>query len=94
MTEVIDACEHLLASRRFEELTMEDIAQTARIQVGAKLRQLMPQLSRRRALEQGRMVSMVMGVLIDNLVYLPAAAQKTLRRETYDMLSRYVGLAR
>lgn len=182
VTDVIDACEHLLASRRFEDLTMEDIAQTAKtqvgslyhffpdktavvvtvlerilmdegavfeltpadarrsfgdylvalearmvsvwrshgslldlyfafqrhplvwkltlaqrqrtaIQVGAKLRQLKPEISRRRALDQGRMVSMVMAVLIDNLVYLPAAAQKTLRRETYHMLSRYIGIA-
>lgn len=66
--------------------------QRAAILVGAKLRQLKPRISRRRALEQGRMIAMVMGVLIDNLVSLPAAAQKTLRRETYDMLSRYVGL--
>jgi AcrR family transcriptional regulator len=183
VTEVLDACERLLANRRFEDLTMEDIARSAKIQVGslyhffpdktavivtvlerilldegsvfdvtpadarrdfvdyiaalearmisvwrshgslldlyfafqrhplvwkltlaqrhrtaiqvgAKLRQLMPKLSHRRALEQGRIVSMVMGVLIDNLVFLPEAAQRTLRRETYDMLSRYVGLAR
>ncbi len=183
VTDVMNACEHLLASRRFEDLKMEDIACAAKIQIGSlyhffpdktavvvtvlerilmdegsvfepqpadarrdfvdyiaalesrmvsvwrshgqlldlyfafqrhpliwkltltqrqrtaiqvgtKLRQLMPQLSRRRAIEQGRMVSMVMGVLIDNLVYLPAAAQKTLRRETYDMLSRYVGFAK
>ena len=183
VTDVLDACEHLLASRRFEDLTMHDIAQFAQIQVGSlyhffpdktavvvtvlerilmdegaafeltsadarrsfgayltalearmvtvwrshgtllelyftfqrhplvwkltlaqrqrtaiqvgvKLRQLKPRISRRRALDQGRMVSMVMGVLIDNLAYLPAAARKKLRCETYDMLSRYVGLAR
>lgn len=67
--------------------------QRAAILVGAKLRQLKPRMSRRRALEQGRMIAMVMGVLIDNMVSLPAAAQKTLRRETYAMLSRYVELA-
>ena len=67
--------------------------QRAAVLVGAKLRQHKPRISRRRALEQGRMIAMVMGVLIDNLVSLPAAAQKTLRRETYAMLSRYVELA-
>lgn len=66
--------------------------QRAAILVGAKLRQLKPGIPRRRALEQGRMIAMVMGVLIDNLASLPAAAQKTLRRETYEMLSRYAGL--
>lgn len=65
--------------------------QRAAVQVGAKLRQLDPRISRRRAVEQGRMVGMVMGVLIDHLVFLPAADRRQFRRETYDMLSRYVG---
>lgn len=67
--------------------------QRAAVQVGAKLRQLDPTISRARALAQGRMVGMVMGVLIDHLVYLPAADRLQFRRETYDMLSRYVGSA-
>lgn len=67
--------------------------QRAAVQVGAKLRQLDPTISRARALAQGRMVGMVMGVLIDHLVYLPAADRRQFRRETYDMLSRYVGSA-
>lgn len=33
---------------------------------------------------------MVMGVLINNLVYLPVVARKPLRRETYDMLRPYL----
>lgn len=67
--------------------------QRAAILVGDKLRQLKPQLARRRALAQGRMIAMVMGVLIDNLASLPVAAQKTLRRETYEMLRHYTDLA-
>lgn len=179
VTDVLDACERLLARRRFEALTMEDIAQAAKIQVGSlyhffpdktavvitvlervladeaaafqlnesdlklsfaaylaelesrmmavwrnhgalldlyfayqrhplvwkltlaqrqstadqvsvKLRQLQPELTTRVALERGRMVSMVMGVLVDNLTYLPKTAQRTLRRETHTMLTRYV----
>jgi AcrR family transcriptional regulator len=62
------------------------------IQVGDRLRQLHPQVSRRRAIEQGRMLGVVMGLLIDNLAYLPPAARQTMRRETYDMLGRYVGV--
>ena len=67
--------------------------QRAAVQVGAKLRQLNPRIPRRRAIEQGRMVGMVMGVLIDHLVYLPVTARQQFRRETFDMLSRYVGSA-
>lgn len=66
--------------------------QRAAILVGAKLRQLEPTISPRRAIEQGRMIAMVMGVLIDNLASLPAGARTTMRRETYDMLARYVGV--
>jgi len=179
VTDVLDACERLLVTRRFEDLTMEDIARAAEIQISSlyhffldktavvitvlerilagegaafqftsadakthfvdylaaletrmiavwrshgtlldlyfafqrhplvwkltleqrkrtatqvaiKLRELDPSLSARHALKQGRMVSMVMGVLIDNLIYLPAAAQRSLRSETYAMLCRYV----
>jgi len=75
------------------EMTLESRRLTAE-QIAIKLIQIYPMLTRQRALQQGSTISMTMGVLIDNLEYLPPDSHESLRCEVFTMLSQYVGYTR
>jgi len=63
-------------------------------QIGRRLREFDRTLTVREANERGSTISMVMGVLIDNLIYLEPEEQEPVRRETHAMLQAYVARRR
>lgn len=58
--------------------------------IGAKIRQLYPQLPIPIATAIGEQIGIVLAVLNDNIAYLGEAAQRRLARECLDMLHAYV----
>jgi len=71
------------------KITRQQRERTAAL-VGAKLRQLAPDLTPLRAQDLGRMIGVVMAVLIDNVEFLPDSERRRLRTETRLLLGRHV----
>lgn len=74
------------------EMTLNQRRRTSR-HISVKLQQLNSSLTARRAGELAAQVSMVMGVLIDNIVYMEQSDKRELSRETRRMLESYITLA-
>lgn len=71
------------------KITRQQREYTARL-TGQRLQKLFPRLASDRAIELGRMLSVLMAVLLDNLEYLPQDEGRNLRRETRLILRRYI----
>ena len=74
------------------EMTLNQRRRTSK-HISVKLQQLNSNLTPERAAELATQVSMVMGVLIDNIVYMQQPDRRELRRETRRMLESYITLA-
>ena len=74
------------------EMTLNQRRRTSR-HISVKLQQLNSSLTASRAGELAAQVSMVMGVLIDNIVYMEQSDKRELSRETRRMLESYITLA-
>jgi AcrR family transcriptional regulator len=62
--------------------------------VGAKLRQLNPSLTKQHSRQIGSLIGVTMATLMDNIVDLKPAARRVLRRECFIMLNAYVNASR